>query len=178
MLRTARSLGLGFLLLGLAACGFHLRGNYTFPPVIVKGTYVDAPTNDPDFLRTLKRGLANAGVRLVDDPIQASATLRILEDRQSREATSVNAQGRPREYELFKRVRFRVDTAQGVLLPEQEFMLQHVQSFNEGELLAARQESQFLFENMARDAANRVLRQLSSLSPDAQAVPDADAPAE
>lgn len=173
-----RTLGLALLLLGLTACGFHLRGNYSFPTVITKGTYVDSPTNDPEFLRALKRGLANAGVNLVDDPAQASATLRILEDRQARQTTSVNAQGRPREYELYQRVRFRVDTPQGVLLPEQEFTLHQIQGFNEGEILAANQEAQFLFDDMARNAADRVLRQLGSLGPEAQVKQDADAPSE
>lgn len=178
MQRVPSIAGCVLLTLLMAACGFHLRGSYQLPRMMLTGTYVNAPANDPELVRALKRGLANAGAVLVDDPTQASATVHIVEDRQARDVLSVNAQGRPREYELAKRVRFRVDTPQGVLLPEQEFTLRHIQSFSEGELLAAGQESQFLFAQLSRDAANRILRQLSSLGTAARVKGDAETPAE
>ena len=64
------------LLLLIAGCGFHLQGALTVPPQLER-TYIAATNRHSGFYRDLRAALEAAGVNVVDQSADATATLRI-----------------------------------------------------------------------------------------------------
>ena len=93
-MRAIRLLPIFCLVSLLAACGFHLRGDYALP---FDTLYIALPSNTP-LHALLKRNIeASSPTRVVDDAKNAAATLVILSDRQEKNILSLNAAGRAPE---------------------------------------------------------------------------------
>jgi LPS-assembly lipoprotein len=158
--RPAAALAAAAVLLG--ACGFHLQGHAPLPAV-VKNPYVEAPDGQSDFIQYLRHALLSNGAQLAQDRNQASAVVSILRDNVVRRVSSVSALNQPNEYEVTYTVAFAVTAGGKQLLAAQELTATRSYSFQEPLLLAKGHEEEILREDMARDLADRVVRQLSSL---------------
>ena len=66
--------------LSLAGCGFQLQGALTTPPELER-TYIAAADRHSDFYRDRRAALRVAGVTLVENPDEATATFTISFDR-------------------------------------------------------------------------------------------------
>src|SRR5258708_6459156 len=87
---------------GVAGCGFHLRGDvdYAFATL-----YVNSPVTTP-FTFELKRALAGGGTKLVDSAAGAQAILDVAPVADDKQVLSLSGGGRVREFQLTKRVSF------------------------------------------------------------------------
>ena len=150
------------VLLGLAACGFHLQGRMPLPDSI-RRVHVEAQDEQSDFVRALRASLIASGAELVDRPQPTAATVSIAQDRITERVLTVSARNIPTDYELTYEVEVGVRGAGRELMAPEEINLSRVYSFDEAKLLAKDREKAILQEALARDLAGVVLRRLSTL---------------
>jgi LPS-assembly lipoprotein len=130
---------------------------------VVKNPYVEAPDGQSDFIQSLRHALLSNGAQLAQDKSKASAVVSILKDKVVRRVSSVSALNQPNQYEVTYTVAFSVSAGGKELLAAQELTATRSYSFQETLLLAKGHEEAILREDMARDLADRLVRQLSSL---------------
>jgi LPS-assembly lipoprotein len=144
----------------LASCGFHLRGaaTYSFQTV-----YVNAGASPP-LGTALRRALADTGsAKVVDAAKDAQVILDIVSVVDDKEVLSLSQSGAVREYELVKRVSFRVHDNDGIdWLPPGEISLRRSYSFNETEALAREAQEQRLLREMQQDVVQQLVRRLQA----------------
>lgn len=148
--------------LGVVACGFRLQGRTALPAALAS-VYLQTDDAQTDFVASLSQSLIASGVQLVGAPDEASAIVRILEDRATRRVLSVSASNIPREYEITYSVRYEVAAQDRELLPEQKLAGSRAFSFDERILLAKEHEENILRQALADDLAGAVMRRLSTL---------------
>ena len=150
----------------LSACGFELRGEARLPPVMQK-TWLQLADDSSTFSRELVLVLRGSGIELVGAPDQATAELRVFDERMQREALTISGQARVREFALVFDIDFELRQADGeVLIPRETLRLVRDYSFDEQEILAATREEEFLQAEMRRAMASQLLRRLEALGPD------------
>lgn len=148
----------------LAGCGFHLQRAENLPPQMAR-TYIQAPASVPDFTRQLSRLLSSDHTQVVNDPAQATATLVVTRVAPGQRVLSVNAEGRPREYEISLTVDFALQAKSGeTLLKSQTITLTRSYSFNENDILSAGRETAMLNRALQRDVAQQVAWRLEAIS--------------
>ncbi len=144
----------------LAACGFHLRGeaSYAFTSI-----YVNAP-GAPALAAELERALAATGsARVVHVAKDAQVVLDIPSVADDKEVLSLSGAGGVREYQLTKRVDFRLhDPDGGPWLPPGEITLRRSYSFSESEVLAREAQEERLLKEMQTDAVQQLVRRLQA----------------
>lgn len=144
----------------LAACGFHLRGEakYAFTSI-----YVNAP-GAPALATELERALAATGsARVVHVAKDAQVVLDVPSVSDDKEVLSLSGAGGVREYQLTKRVDFRLhDPDGGQWLPPGEITLRRSYSFSESEVLAREAQEQRLLKEMQTDAVQQLVRRLQA----------------
>jgi LPS-assembly lipoprotein len=154
-----RSAALG-LLVALASCGFHLRGqaNYAFSSV-----YVNV-TGAPVFESELKRALEGAGsAKLAPSASAAQVIVDIPTVADEKDVLSLSPAGSVQEYALLMRVNFRVHDADGLdWLPAGEIVIRRSYTFNSSEVLARDIEEQRLLREMQNDAIAQLIRRLQA----------------
>jgi LPS-assembly lipoprotein len=145
---------------GPIGCGFHLRGDVTYP---FASLYVNAPAAPPLALE-LKRALENSGAtQIVASAAEAQAILDVTSIVDDKGVLSLSSGGRVREYLLTKRVSFNVHDAAGRdWLPASEFSIRRSYTFNESEVLARNEQEQRLLKDMQTDAVQQIVRRLQA----------------
>lgn len=152
-----------WLVLGLAACGFHLRGVVDLPAVM-KATQVEG-----DRFSLLVEELGNvlraSGAQVVDSRARATAVLRVIRESSSRRTLSVGTTGKVSEYEVSHSVEYRLEDAHGqVLVQPRVLSARRDYQFDENDVLGKAAEEENLREEMQRDLAVRIVRQLSIMA--------------
>ena len=143
----------------LAACGFHLRGDVTYP---FSTLYINAPPNTP-FATELKRALSGGSTTLTDSATAAQVILDLSNITDDKQVLSLSGGGRAREYLLTKHVSFALHDAAGRdWLPAGEVVVRRQYTFNESEVLARESEEAKLLKEMQSDAVQQVVRRLQS----------------
>jgi LPS-assembly lipoprotein len=144
----------------LASCGFHMRGaaTYTFQTI-----YVNA-TGSPLLGNILRMALADTGsARVVDDPKAAQVIIDIPLVVDDKQVLSLSQSGAVREYELIKRVSFRLHDADGNdWLPAGEVSVRRTYTFNETEVLARDAQEQRLLREMQQDVVQKLIRRFEA----------------
>ena len=145
---------------GLAACGFHLRGEATYA---FSSIFVNSGVS-PLFGAELKRALANAGsAKLVESGATAEVILDVPSVQDDKEVLSLSSGGSVREFQLIKRVQFRLhDKEGGDWMPTGEIVIRRSYTFNETQVLARDLEEQRLQRDMQTDAVQQIIRRLQS----------------
>ncbi len=155
--------GLLWMVLVLAACGFHLRGNVALPQVM-QDILVEGDRFSP-LVRELGNVLRTSGARVVDSRKQASAVLVVLGETSSRRTLSVGSTGKVAEYEVHHSVDYQLEDAQGqVLVEKQHLAAKRDYQFDENDVLGKATEEENLREEMQRDLALRIVQQLSIIA--------------
>ena len=144
----------------VSACGFHLRGQLPLPESL-NVIYIDADRSD--FTQELEDSLRAAGAELVDDPAQAKAILQISDEFAEREALTLNTDGRATAYKLFYTVQYVVANAKQELLREGQLVEQQQYRFESGQAVRQESEENELLEEMYKELALKMVRQLGSL---------------
>ena len=152
-----------FALAGLSACGFQLRSDVDLSEAlgVTRLTIVDEFS---PFARQLRRSLQRSGVELAEEPGQPAIDIDVSVNRVTREILTIGDTARVREYRISHRVEFRVLSASGEeILPLQILQQSRDLSFDEGELLAATREEEFVREELSRILVRLVIQRLTLL---------------
>jgi LPS-assembly lipoprotein len=147
-------------LLMLASCGFHLRGDATFP---FSSIFVNAPSSPP-ITSELTRSLAGASsAKVVDSAATAEVVLEVPVVIDDKDVLSLSSGGSVREYQLVKRVAFRLHGKDGVdWMPAGEIVVRRSYTFNETQVLARDLQEQRLLREMQTDAVQQIIRRLQT----------------
>jgi LPS-assembly lipoprotein len=152
----------------LAGCGFHLRGasSVVLPPELNVMRVTMGRDSYPPLLVEMRNALLALGaVRLTDDISAEVPVLRLYGETSASEVLAVDSSGRVSGYVLNYRVDFSLDDGKGkALLPRQPVKLQREYTFDRLNVLATEKQSDFLQNEMRRDAAQQILRRLASLN--------------
>src|SRR4051812_8984 len=145
--------------LSLSSCGFELRGDPSVGLPSLNITQVQPTAVTADIRRVLEQG----PTKLVGDPKQAAAQLRMLGETREKTVATITSAGRVYEFQLRLAVRFEV------LLPDRELPLiaptevesRRLISYSETAPTAKEAEEQLLFKDMQVELADRILRQIT-----------------
>lgn len=150
------------LALGLAACGFQLRGSYTLPWDTL---YLGMGENTPMYAQIKRSIEASTKTRIVTDAKEAQASLMIVTDQQSKGILSLNAKGRVREFQLIRTFVYRIQDAKGKeLLPASPIVLMREMTFDDEQIFAKEAEEGMIFLEMQNDLVQQLLRRLAATS--------------
>jgi LPS-assembly lipoprotein len=149
-----------FAALVLAACGFQLRGAATFAFASI---YLNS-AGSPAFNNEMRRALTGAGnATLSDNAATAQVVLDIPVIQDDKEVLSLSSGGAAREYQLIKRVSFRLHDKDGAdWMPAGEIVIRRSFTFNESQVLARDLEEQRLQRDMQTDAIQQIMRRLQA----------------
>jgi LPS-assembly lipoprotein len=150
------------LAVALTACGFHLQGAVTAPPVMER-TYIESGDSYSLFLRELKSGLRSAGVELTDSIADATAVFTITYDETAQRVLSVSARNVPTEYEVFYTVTYSLDSGADSLLPSQTLTLTRDYTYDPTLVLGKAHEEELLRDAIVQDLVRVVMKQISAL---------------
>jgi LPS-assembly lipoprotein len=159
MLRL-RSIAFACTLLAVSACGFQLQGVTTFPPEL-SAVYLEVPDPNSDLAYQLRRSLAAAGMTLARSAPEATATIRISNEKYGRRVKSVSAQNRPTEFEVYYEAEYLVATATEILVPRNQLVRTRIFPYNERDILGKQQEEDLLRDALAREIAGVITRRLT-----------------
>jgi LPS-assembly lipoprotein len=158
--RRARALAALALSIGLCACGFQLRGAATFPFDTI---FVNAPTSPP-LAQELNRALTFAtNAKVSPSATAAQVVLDVPSVVDDKEVLSLTEGGAVREYQLIKRVSFRLrDNDGNEWMPAGEIVVRRAYAFNETQVLARDLQEQRLRADMNKDVVQQLVRRLQS----------------
>ena len=144
----------------LAGCGFQLRGQATYA---FDSIFVNADASPPLAVE-LKRALAGASQsKLVESAASAQVVLDVPTVQEDKEVLSLSSSGSVREFQLIKRVSFRLHDKDGNdWMPASEIVIRRAYTFNETQVLARDLEEQRLRRDMQTDAVQQIVRRLQS----------------
>jgi LPS-assembly lipoprotein len=153
--------------LGLAGCGFALRGSQTLP---IDTLYLSLPVNSSLGAEIARVVRASTNTRVVTDRKQAQAVFELLGETREREVLSVNAQGQASEYQLRLRSSFRVVDPNGIeMIAPTTLVARRDITFNASELLAKESEEGLLYRDMQSDLVRQMVMRLKGISVNATA---------
>lgn len=158
-----KSLSVLLLVALLGACGFHLRGAAQLPPELSR-TLITGVSPYSGFAISLRQQLRANGIETVEDQQQATATLRITQNRTGRRVLSVDDDGKAREFELFTTLSFEVKGQdQNLLLENQTITLTRDFVFDQNDVLGKAAEAELLQEDIEQDIIRLMLYRLQTI---------------
>ena len=126
-------------------------------------TYIAADDQRSLFYRRLRDSLQNAGVNIVDSPVEATATFSIISDIPGQRVLSVSARNVPTEFEVFYTIFYSVETADTTLLEPRAQTLTRDYTWDVTEVLGKEREEELMREAIVDDLVRIVLIQLSAI---------------
>lgn len=144
----------------LAGCGFHLRGEFLLPESL-QTLYVSSTDTHGELTRVVKQHLKLNKVKLASVTQEGVPQLRILKDQLNRRTLSVFPNGQVAEYELIYTVKYQL-----IINHEQSqdysFELNRDYQDDPDKALAKSRELSLILSELRREAADHILRNLSS----------------
>jgi LPS-assembly lipoprotein len=149
------------LALGLAACGFQLRGSAELP---FQTIYVPEGTG---IGLSLKREIeAGSHTRVVENSKQAQAQIQFTQEIQTSQILSLDANGRVSALRLLYTVSFRVaDIKGGDFVPPTTLRLSRDITYNNADILAKQAEQTLLYRDMKNDMVQQIMQLLAASKP-------------
>jgi LPS-assembly lipoprotein len=146
----------------VAACGFQIQGAITTPAEMQR-TYIATDDRHSLFYRRLRTELQAAGVEVVDEVVQSTATLSILYDETDQRVLSVSARNVPTEYEVYYTVQYAIDNANARLLEAQSLTVTRDYTYDSRLVLGKAREEELLRDAIVQDLVRLVLKRISTL---------------
>ena len=145
----------------LVGCGFALRGTSEIPaelnPILIQGGDGTATG------RALLDRLQGSQVRVTEDPQEARAIVRILDETRDSRVAAVDRNGKVLAYDLSLRVTSdAVDAGGTPLVPTQRMTLIRTLDNPDIEVLGKREETEMIYRDMEEEAADRLLLRLGA----------------
>lgn len=149
-----------FASLIVAACGFHLRGDYSLP---FDTLYISLPETN-ELRSVIKRNIeASSQTKIVTDVKEAQAILVVMQDNQQKNILSLNSAGRVREYQLIRTFVFRVhDQKNQEFVAPSTIRLTREITFSDSAVLAKEAEESLLRRDMQNDLVQQLMRRLAA----------------
>ena len=151
--------------LGVAGCGFVLRGTSNFAFKSLFSSFAESSLLGTELKRSLQSG---GNVRVISDVRQidqADVILDVLQDQREKTVVAVNASGQVREFQLRIRFKFKLRSAKGKdLIPITEIVQRRDISFNESAVLAKESEEALLYREMQGDIIQQIMRRLAAVT--------------
>jgi len=126
-------------------------------------TYIAPADKHSIFYRKLRSAMKAAGVQVVDDASDATATFSILVDETDRRVLSVSARNVPTEYEVYYTIEYGLDDGTKNLLDVQRRTLTRDYTYDSTLVLGKAKEEELLREAIVDDLVRIVLKQISTL---------------
>lgn len=155
----ARMVLVALMLCGPVTCGFQLRGE---PAVGLRSLQVSA-AGPSQVAAEIRRTLATGPTRVVSNPKDAQAQLRILQEARDKVVATITGAGTVYEYELRLMVRYEL-TVPGREIPviaPTETLAKRLITYSASAPTAKEAEEQLLFKDMEVELAGRLLRHLA-----------------
>lgn len=149
---------------GLAGCGFKLRGSQAFAFTRI----AIMPNPGGAIAQELRRSFGHeVQVLAPDEPLtRAQLVLNVANEQREKVVVGVNTSGQVREFQLRMRVRVRLTTGKGKeLIAGDDILQQRDISYNESAALAKEAEETLLYRDMQSDIVQQILRRLVAVSP-------------
>ena len=150
------------------SCGFQLRGAIELPDQI-KPLFLDLSATDDELGRELQALLASSGENaLALSRAEAKTILSVSSVSKKQRVVAVDDRGRAREYELNYQFSYDLKKVSEAGMPLEIIRTNTVKLkrsllFDPGSVLAVNYEKDTLYKDMRKDAAQMVLRQLSTV---------------
>ena len=126
-------------------------------------TYIATNDRHSLFYRKLRMALQDAGVRLVDEPARATASLNITYDETDQRVLSVSARNVPTEYEVYYTIEYSIDDGRQNLLEAQVLTLTRDYTYDPTLVLGKAREQELLRDAIVDDLVRIVLKQIATL---------------
>ncbi len=152
------------LIVGLTACGFHLRGpsEIPFESIFIEG-------NTLVISKDLKKSLNTSQVTILDTGKDAELRLELVGEENEKRILSLGGEGTVNEYELYYRVHYRTLLAgQSTWSEVQTVEARRDFTYSDANLLAKQNEEKALNKGMQDAVLNGIMRRLSALKRQAQ----------
>jgi LPS-assembly lipoprotein len=150
----------GFVI-GLSACGFHLRGDFLLAPEL-QTIYVSSDDKHGELTRLVKQHLTLNQVNLLKTPETGQPELRLLKDKLTRRTLSVFPNGQVAEYELIYTVSYQLRIAEQA--PQSySFELYRDYQDDPDRALAKSRELSLLLSELRKTAADKILRDMARI---------------
>jgi len=147
------------LALGLASCGFQLRGNIDIPPEWQQLRLV-SPSPNGELAREVRDGFSNNGVQWVDDG-SANYILRLNDERFEQRNLTIGSNARATEFELTLSTSLQVlDKAGKEIMPPAPVMVTRVMTHDPENVAGKVEESRLLRDEMRIDLVQQLLRKI------------------
>lgn len=163
------------LMLGLTACGFHLRGSYKVPAFLQEVT-LRAPHDSKDFEKQMRLALERRNII----PEGGDVLLEITRENITRQTSTVDSSAKAAEYTLIYTVEYRVGTVDGKVYGDrQNLILRRSYQYSTTNVVGKSTEEETLVQELRVDAAQQIVRQLAAMKalPAPATNPDAEAAA-
>jgi LPS-assembly lipoprotein len=149
----------------VAGCGWHLRGQGPDAGVLAALVLNLQAGSAPIIGAELRQVLARYSGRTTETPSEADVILNLRDERIESRVVSFDPEtGKVREYELIYALTVSAEDAQGnTVLTAEELNFERDYTFDDTAVLGAFQQDQTLRQEIARDAAESVLRRLQSV---------------
>ena len=155
----------------LNACGFKLRGALELSPDM-SPLYLQQNSLF-ELARQIKPLLAANEIKLTENEHEANAYLTLNSEQKKRNVLSVDSNGRAREYLLSYTVLFSITIKSATALKakdiEQSISISRSLLFDPDAVLAVTNESEILYKDMQRDAAQLILLKMQAHSKNSEA---------
>ncbi|NQD36627.1 hypothetical protein HPT27_06290 [Permianibacter sp. IMCC34836] len=160
MRRLAGVLITTLMLASVGGCGFHLRG--VQPGVAGLQVYIDSKTPYGEFEQVLADSVRQADMTISSSAIDAGMVVQLRDERMTRRVQTVNTTGRAADYELILTVEYALAAPNAVTDSEtRKLDSRREYNFDNAELLGKAEEEALLVQEMRRDIAARLLRQIA-----------------
>lgn len=126
-------------------------------------TYIVTADRHSDFYRDFRSALRSAGVTVVDNPDDATATFTISFDDTGQRVLSVSARNVPTEFEVYYTIEYALDSGSSNLLEVQVLTLTRDYTYDSTLVLGKAKEEALLREAIVEDLVRIVLKQISTL---------------
>ncbi len=146
----------------ISGCGFHLRGNL---PLSEKLLLIAVESSDSSLRQEMIEALEGAGASVVGNPATARSVLKLHDVSYERKVRTLDTRGKVNGYRLVYSVRYTVTGQDGTeLRTSKPLRLERDFNFDSSQLLQTENEERVLREDMTRDMAQRIIRQLSTIA--------------
>lgn len=142
-----------------SACGFKLRGQVEIPPELNPMSV--QPQSGSPVGDALVEQLQGSQVQLTERPQDARLIIRLSNEARGTRVVAVDRNGKALAYELHYQVSFDAVSSDGKqMVPAQTIDVARTQNNPDVDVLGEQLESDLIYEDMIRDAANRILGRL------------------
>ncbi len=161
-MKSIRLILIFFILIVVAGCGFHLRGEAVLPQQL-QTLYLQSNNPYGSFTKSLRRSLTASNVALVNSAAEANYTLRILSETITTTSATVSSSTNVKSNRLLLAVSYAIYDKKGqAIVGPETVTTQETVTLNTTQLLGASHEQQQTEQEMRRNAVGLLMSRLAA----------------